>query len=386
MKILVVSHFYESHRGGIEIVAGRLARELRYLGHDLRWAASTSDPAPLDIAAAPLPTVDFVERIAGLPMPIPKPTGIWRLVNEVRAADAVIVHDGLYVTSILAMLAARFLRKPVLIVQHIAEIPFQSALLTKVMRLANRLVTGPMLRAADQALFISETTAAHFAHVRFHRPPLLAFNGVDAAMFRPAVPEEKQGARADFGFRSMAPLALFVGRFVEKKGLSVLRALAAQRPDIQFAMAGWGPIDPARWDLPNVSVFGSLSGERLASLYRASDLLVLPSVGEGFPLVIQEALATNLPVVCGSQSAAADAAAKPLLLGIPVDLANPEATAADFSKALDEALALPTSVARVEHARIHYSWQAAAQLYDASIRQLMVNAPAAAYAPELEQV
>ena len=108
------------------------------------------------------------------------------------------------------------------------------------------------------------------------------------------------------------PIALFVGRFVEKKGLHYLREAAAIRRDVQWVFAGWGPIDPGSWGLPNVRTYAGLKDNSLADLYRASDVLVLPSKGEGFPLVVQEALACGLPVVCGSELTQADPAAADL--------------------------------------------------------------------------
>ena len=59
MKILTVTHFYETHRGGIEIVAGRLNRELHALGLDTVWAASAKDSPPEGdwARAAALPTL-----------------------------------------------------------------------------------------------------------------------------------------------------------------------------------------------------------------------------------------------------------------------------------------------------------------------------------------
>ena len=372
MRLLTVTHFYETHGGGIERVAGHLNRQLAALGHDVAWAASDGDPppAPETARALPLACLNGIERLTGLPMPIPTPGALARLRRAVRESDAIIVHDGLYATSVAALRAARKAGKPVLLVQHIAAIPFRSALLRAAMRLANRFVTTPMLRAADQIVFISETTRAHFAGVPPKRPPLIAFNGVDTDLFRPALAGEKGEARRDFALGG-GPVALFVGRFVEKKGLNVLRALAARRPNVRFVLAGGGPIDPEAWSLANVTVLRDVSGARLAALYRAADAFVLPSVGEGYPLVIQEALASGLPILCGAESAKADPAATALLHGLPVDLADPEATAEAFARALDAALAAPADPRRAALAREHYSWASAARRYDAALRALL---------------
>jgi glycosyltransferase involved in cell wall biosynthesis len=373
VRLLTVTHFYETHGGGIERVAGHLNRHLAALGHETRWAASDGDPPPAAETAAsvPLRCVNIVEKMTGLPMPIPSRAALRRLRQAVRESDAVIVHDSLYATSVAAMRAARRAGKPVLLVQHIAGIPFRNALLRGAMRLANRLVTERMLGTADQVVFISQTTAAHFARIPLKRPALVAFNGVDTEIFRPARVGEKGEARRALGLDAGRPLALFVGRFVEKKGLAVIRELAARRPQVMFALAGSGPIDPASWGLANVRVAADLAGVSLASLYRAADIFVLPSVGEGYPLVVQEALATGLPVLCGAESAAADPAVTALLHGLAVDLAAPGATADAFARVLDEALIAPADPRRAALARDRYSWASAAGLYEAALKSLV---------------
>jgi len=114
-------------------------------------------------------------------------------------------------------------------------------------------------------------------------------------------------------------LLLFVGRFVEKKGLPLLRQLAQRMPEATWVFAGWGPLDPERWGLPNVKVVRGRSGGELAALYQAADLLVLPSTGEGFPLVVQESMACGTPALIGTDTAAGcpDAAAVLLDEAVP---------------------------------------------------------------------
>lgn len=375
-RLLMVSHYFEDHRGGIEIVAGRLARELEATGSRVSWAATGSPPPiGLPLRSVALGAWNGTEHSLGIPFPVPSLGAIKRLVREVGKHDVVIVHDALYLTSICARLAAWLRRKPVMVVQHIAEVDYRNPFLKLLMRVANRLIAQPMLSSADQVVFISETTRRHFSGLRLRTPAVTIFNGVDDSIFRPVTDEgEKQAARNHFGLAGEAPVALFVGRFVEKKGLNRLRKMAELLPDVRWALAGWGPIDPTEWRIDNVRVFGGLAGAELAALYRAADIFVLPSTGEGFPLVVQEALASGLPVICGADSAEADREASSRLVGVPVAPDADEATAAAFAMEVARALANPGDArARHRFASDRYSWIAAARQYRSLLNALLVR-------------
>ncbi|MFC3172990.1 glycosyltransferase family 4 protein [Novosphingobium bradum] len=369
LRLLMVSHFYESHGGGIERVAGHLARALADTGHRVCLAASAADPPPVDprIDALPLACLDPAERLTGLPMPIPGPRALAALVRAVRGADAVIVHDALYLTSIIALVAARWHRRPVVLIQHIAALEFASASMRALMRLATALVTRPMLRAADRVVFISARVRDAFAGMGLRRAPLLVFNGVDTALFnRAASPDEAARLRRDLALPAAGPLVAFVGRFVPKKGLAVLRECAARRPGLTLVLAGSGPIDPARWNLANVCVAGPLDPPQVAALLRSADVLLLPSVGEGYPLVIQEAMACGLPAICGEDSAEADPGARRFLRPVRIDPADPAGTAERILPLLDRALDSSLRPAMADYAVATYSWAAMArQIADA---------------------
>lgn len=324
MRLLTVTHFFEQHGGGIERVAGHLNRHFVIQGHETAWAASADGelPGPQTAEPVPMPCLNPIERLTGLPMPIPGPRALRRLAAAIRRSDAVIIHDALYLSSIAAMVLARWHRRPVTLIQHIAAIPFSSRWLEQLMRLANRLVTRPMLRAADQVVFISDTTRAAFADLSFRTAPLLLFNGVESSIFRPTAGERDR-------------TLLFVGRFVEKKGISIIRELAAARPAWRFVLAGRGPVDPEAWGLANVSVLRDRSGASLAALYNKAEMLILPSVGEGFPLVVQEAMACGLPVICGEETSRADPRATGWLHPIDVDLNDPAGSATRLCAAVE---------------------------------------------------
>ena len=358
LRILTVTHFYERHGGGIEIVAGQLARQLSHLGHDSHWAASAADLPPNDarVVALPLDTVDPLEHVSGLPMPIPMPGSALRLWRAIGRSDGVIIHDGLYVTSIIAALAARWHSKPFVLIQHIGSIPFANWFLAGLMKLANRLVTRTIMKAADRTVFISHAVRRQFDSVNWKTEPTILFNGTDTTLHRLPADGETTATKQKLGLSLERPTILFVGRFVEKKGLAILREIARSLPDHDFVLAGAGPIRPMDWKLANVRVLGSLPREDLAQLYRGVDALLLPSTGEGYPLVIQEALANGLPVFCGEDSASADPGASQFLTGLPVNLAEAGLSAKAFCKAIREH-SLQRSPAAAHYAVAHYSWR-----------------------------
>jgi glycosyltransferase involved in cell wall biosynthesis len=379
MRLLTATHYFSSHGGGIERVAERLALELSSLGHELCWLASDASPPPAHpaIAVEIVRSGHWAQRKLGIPFPVPWPRELRKISRAVATADAVLIHDCLYLSNIAAFISARRARKPVLIVQHIGTVPYRNPALRTIMALANRLIARPMLARADQVVFISELTRGEFADVRFRQAPVLAFNGMDSAIFHPGSDHARRDDRARLGVGDADRLIVFVGRFVEKKGIDIVRALARLRPDATFALAGQGPVDPAGWALPNVRLLGQLSSGELADLYRAGDLLLLPSVGEGFPLVIQEALACGLPVLCGADTAQADSAASRFLAAAIVDQQDRAATIADFGAALGRQLGVPSSAAeRAERSAFaieRYSWQRVGRLYDRLLRALPFN-------------
>ena len=377
MRLLMLSHYFEARLGGIEMVAAALAHSLPPLGFSVVWLASgaAGDSRGSGCSRRSLRTSSVAERLLRIPYPILFPSA-WRAIfREAGHSDIILVHDALYMTSILGWLAARAHRKPFVIVQHIGFVPYEGAALRTLMKLANRCVAVPLLRRANRVVFISQLTQRYFSRIRWRATPALIYNGVDTTIFRPASSaEEVEANRKQLGLPVDIPVALFVGRFTPKKGLRILERTARIRPDICFACAGQGELDPTRWGLENVRVYASLSGSALASLYRASDLLVLPSVGEGFPLVVQEALACGLPIVCGSDTAGADSRAAAFLSGVELDFADPDRTASQVSEELTRILARPASPSqrreRFEFARTHYSWARSSSSYAELLRDL----------------
>jgi glycosyltransferase involved in cell wall biosynthesis len=100
-------------------------------------------------------------------------------------------------------------------------------------------------------------------------------------------------------------MVLHVGWQVPRKGtLEVLR-VAARIPEADFVLVGTAPpdaqalIDRTMLEIghQNVTFAGPMFDPELSGLYARADVFLLPSHGEGFPMVILEAMSHSLPVV-----------------------------------------------------------------------------------------
>lgn len=99
---------------------------------------------------------------------------------------------------------------------------------------------------------------------------------------------------------------LAVGRLTPEKGLEYLVEAANRLPQVgQVVIAGASDHDSTYRDLlerldtgKKVIFTGFTAGEDLRQLYSHARALVLPSVNEGFPMVMLEAMAYGLPIVC----------------------------------------------------------------------------------------
>lgn len=379
MKILMASHYFASHNGGVEIIAEELFRRLTAKKQEVVWIAGSSTPPPEPNGPSRpigLPILNFVEEKIGVPFPIPGLAALSRIRAAVNGADVVILHDCLYLSNIATFFLARLREIPVLIIQHIGSVPYKNPFLNALMRIANSVVTRPMLSRAQQVVYYSETTRNFFGSLQFKRPPEMILNGVDTDLFHPPESAEARIAlRRQYQLPEDRPVILFVGRFVEKKGISIMKRMVEQRPGYIWAFAGWGPLDPSGWSMPNVRVYSDLRGPSIAPLYRACDLFVLPSTGEGFPLVVQEALASGLPVVCGSETASADTLMGSLVQGLPIYRGDDAHSAEGFLSAVDNLVASSPDPAAAEKRRAfavsRYSWNRAAAQYVEALERLL---------------
>jgi glycogen synthase len=161
-----------------------------------------------------------------------------------------------------------------------------------------------MVRRADHVITCSRYMRVHVANVFGVRPSKVTAipNGIDPRDLEPVEPD-----LATLRARYAGPddlLVLLVGRLVYEKGfhlaLDALAPILLRRGGVRFVVAGTGTAEAelkrqaTKLGLAGHGVFlGWIGDDMLHSLYRVSDLCIVPSIYEPFGLVALEAMASG---------------------------------------------------------------------------------------------
>ncbi|MFZ5516793.1 MAG: glycosyltransferase [Candidatus Zhuqueibacterota bacterium] len=137
--------------------------------------------------------------------------------------------------------------------------------------------------------------------------------GIDVEKFQKDYSNEKQNVMEEFGLKPTDKILGFVGALSEQKGLTFLieavRDLRKKYPELKCLIIGEGEQEnllKAKVDSCNLGRHIFFLGQRydIPILLKILDVFVLPSLWEGLPQVVLEAMAAGCPVVatdvCGT--------------------------------------------------------------------------------------
>jgi len=230
--------------------------------------------------------------------------GMLRRLKREQGRFLVHVHCA-YPDAVGVALAARLLGLPYVVTAHGSDINVyaQKATLRPQVRWAlkhSRAVIAVSRALADRIRTLLGAAAPVVAHI--------PCAGYDPAVFRP----RPRAAQFDsLGLKPHHRVVLFVGHLVPIKGLphlvdawSVLRRQGQLGPDTRLVLVGDGPQRDALQHriaaaalTDDVLLAGALPQTQVADWVAAASVLCLPSLNEGTPNVVVEALASGVPVV-----------------------------------------------------------------------------------------
>jgi len=300
MKVAVFVSNLPPHMGGLEIAVENQIKALSEAGHRVRVITSAcsaeSGAAFVDgYHIRRIPAWNFLEEKFQAPFPIFSPSLLYYAYRAVKAADVVHAHDAFYLTSLAAALWARILRKPLILTQHVDEIPHPR----RIVRLGQQVVyatTGQFILRTSARIIVLNSRVKTFLTDKHVDEKKIVFvpNGINTDMFGPADETQQQSLREKLGLPLDKTLALFAGRFVPKKGFTKLMRLEPIE-DLNIVFAGGHA--PAGHTRTDHHFLGQVRHETIPEVFKAYDIFVLPSEGEGFPVTVQEAMAGGLAII-----------------------------------------------------------------------------------------
>jgi glycosyltransferase involved in cell wall biosynthesis len=260
------------------------------------------------------PLQDYVDQAQALGIPVERipirhdiDLGLWRrLVNRFRETRPDMVHTHLFHADLYGITAARRAGVPWVVSSRHNDDRFRH-------KLPIRLLHRWLWRQTDAGIAISE--AIRRFSITVEGAPADRIHTVHYGL-GPAPIQARADARAELRRTLNLPgAALLVGsvcRLVEQKGLVYgLRGfaeIAAQIPDAHYVIAGDGPLrEELEIEVRALKLAGRVHflGWRSDApvIFAGLDLLLAPSLWEGFGLVFLEAMALGVPVLSTRVSA-----------------------------------------------------------------------------------
>ena len=217
------------------------------------------------------------------------------LIKEVEQFNPDVIHyHEPFTAGMIAVMMARYLKKPVVGTIHIDpmhisyhSIRFDNGKIAK-------LLVGFMARQSDAMVFVSNY------QLETYRPFLPG--DISLRVIHPGIPDYFfESKKASFCKR-----VITVTRLAPEKNLEFgLRVVSEVQKflDFEYLVVGEGPEKKKLEKLAKklkvrVSFLGGVRREKLPEIYSSSSVFFLPSKYETFGLVFAEAMACGLPVVC----------------------------------------------------------------------------------------
>ena len=386
MRILMLSHMYPSPvnpTGGIFV--HEQVKALRARGHDVRVVSPKAWGPPFVPQYAAYRRIPGADTVEGVPVLYPKRIALpgnrlgrhdahamlAAIALPIRAAHKRWPFDLIHAQMVApdgwaAARVAHALGVPAVATAHRADVldlPDRSP--------AIRAVVADAVASLDAVVAVSRKMADAAERLAVPRRPVeVVPNGADRAIFFPRAFEE---ARARLGLPQDEKIVSYVGKLVPRKGVDTLieaMGILAERdtPAPLLVVAGIGELresmEARAAELgigARVHFLGKLPHDDVPLAIAAGNVFVLPSLSEGLPTVVCEAMSCGRPVVAtavdGTPEIVRDGET-----GFLVPPKDPAALAAALARVLDDpALAARMSYRADVIAAERYTWDANAR-------------------------
>jgi len=289
MKIAIIVNFFPPKwLAGTEIATYHMAEHLAKRGHEVHIITSLDD----DLVENSYEKGFHIHRIPVIRIRTIGLIFFWTdIFRTIKKIDPDIVHAQSLIFAIPALISKKFLKIPYVVWGQGSDIYIRNWFM--------KVVSKTIIKNADSALALTKSMREVMQAIYNCDIPVVP-NGIDIEDYsdRP----DKQDSETP------RKRILFVGRLDPVKGvqylLKAMKIVSKVLPEAKLILVGDGEERENLESLTNtlglsdrVDFVGRISHEEIPDYLYQADIFVLPSLSEGFPLVILEAMACGLPIV-----------------------------------------------------------------------------------------
>ena len=318
MNILLLSHFFLPHKGGVETAVYNTAKQLISFGHKVIVITSKLEEESRDFHIIEdiviyrfksfiIPELKLIPQISSFGI---MPKALLKLSEIIKKNKIHVIHaEGRFfpITFLTAILNNIIFKKPMIIT---CQGRLKIGITGIFEEIFDKLILRHLSKNLEKVVCVSKSLKNRFLRFNINKKKLTFIpNGVDISKFKRITNPEmlKQYLKDKLDYKKV----IFAGRLDAQKGVEYLiRAIPLVLKNYQkvhFFILGNGKLEKKLKKLASklkinsyVTFMDALSLDQMPEFYSSADIFCLPSIHEGFPLSLAEALSIGLIVVASA--------------------------------------------------------------------------------------
>jgi len=303
---MLSDYFYPHVGGGVEKVVYELSKRLVGFGCDvlvITLGRVCSSYTIDGVKVHTLPSIDLT-KLFHMQLSIPKDIGTAVRIVRDFSPDIIHAHNIFFTTSLLAVLIKGIFRSKFVFTAHLGKVEnlrLLGHLKAFTAEIYESVLGRTILSSCDIVIAVSNSVRDHILSLGVSpRKVVVIPNGVDINEFNPFF-DVRGNSNVNINH------VIFIGRLIPNKGLDYLveaarLVISSGVSGIKFKIVGEGPckhqLEKSIVKLGLTPYFELLGHvPKISDVLRNGGIFVRPSLTEGMPLTVLEAMASGLPII-----------------------------------------------------------------------------------------